>query len=209
MKTHPLLFLDLETTGHDPLRLVNGVLVPWHEIVDIGAVLTHQENPSVLDEFSVKVRPVHRERCLPGLVNHYPERAARGEWDNAVALPDAIRQLFGFLRNQGAVSVSGGQNFFFDWSFLVVAFAQCGIPEGEWSRSLHYTHFDIRSMAWQELLDPGETYDPDEFSLRNGRLLARLGLEPEPAVHEAINGARKSLECYKRLKELKRARKQS
>src|SRR3989344_905563 len=35
---NPLLFVDIETTGHDPLKLVNGQIVPWHEIIDFAAL---------------------------------------------------------------------------------------------------------------------------------------------------------------------------
>ncbi len=194
-----LLFLDLETTGHDPLKKVNGYLVPWHEIIDIAALLVEQKNLKVLGFLKTKVRPEHPERCLPNLVNHYPERAARGEWDEAVPLRHALDELLPFASKYGTVAVPGGQNWFFDWSFLTVAFAWCDISESEYSKHLHYTRFDTRSMAVQELLRPGEVYDPAEFSIRNGRLLTRLGLEPEPEVHEAINGARKAFEVYRKL----------
>lgn len=200
---HPLLFLDLETTGHDPLKKVNGYLVPWHEIIDAAALLVEQENLEVVGFYRARVRPEHPERCLPDLVNHYPERATHGEWDDAVPLEHALGELLRFASKRGIVAVPGGQNWFFDWSFLIVAFAWCNISESEYNKCLHYTRFDTRSMAVQKLLRPGEIYDPAEFSIRNGRLLKRLGLEPEPEVHEAINGARKAYEVYKKLRELK------
>lgn len=199
---YPLLFLDLETTGHDPLARIGDHLIPWHEVIDIGAVLVDQEGLEVVGEFQEKVRPIHPERCLPDLVNNYKERAAHGEWDGALALPDAIRQLLNFAKSRGTVSIPGGQNFFFDWTFLTVALAWCGISEGEWRKYIHYTRFDTRSMAVQALLDPGQIYDPQEFSMRNNRLLLRLGIEPEAEVHEAINGARKAFEVFRKLRAL-------
>lgn len=203
MKVHPLLFLDLETTGHDPLKRVGQNLVPWHEIIDIGGILVDPERLSVVAEFEKKVMPAHAERCLPDLVNRYRERAARGEWLTGTILPVAIHKLLWFAGSTGETAILLGQNFFFDWNFLSVAFAACGIEESEWKKFLHYTRLDVRSMAAQALLGPGEVYDPDEFSMRNSRLLKRLGIDPEPEVHEAINGARKSFEVYRKLRELR------
>lgn len=203
-KRHPLLFNDNETTGHDPLRKIGNYLVPWHEIIDMGAILVDPDTLEVLDTFEQKVIPTHPERCLPNLVNHYPERARRGEWKNAVYLEPAVRKFLEFAGSRGVPAVVLGQNYFFDWSFISVAFAWCGIMESEWGRYLHYTKLDTRSMSVQELLRPGEVYDPDEFSIRNGKLLERLGIEPEPEVHAAINGARKAFEVYKKLREIKR-----
>ena len=48
-------FLDLETTGHEPLRRVGDSLVIWHEIIDIGAVFCG-EDLKVITEFETKVK---------------------------------------------------------------------------------------------------------------------------------------------------------
>jgi len=200
----PLLFLDLETTGHEPLRMVNGVLVPWHEIIEIGAVLADQRL-NVLAELSVKVRPVHPERCVPNIVNHYPERAARGEWNNAFPLTDGVRDVLGTIAwntpNQQVVPT--GQNPAFDWSFLLVAFALCGITEDVWAQYLHYAKLDTRTMAVQQLWEPGTTYDPAAYSLRNETLARTLGITMESYPHEAINGARQAYTVFKKLRELR------
>lgn len=208
---YPLLFLDLETTGHDPLKLVNGVLAPWHEIIEIGGVFVEQRSLVKLDEFDMKVRPEHPERCLPNLVNDYPERAKRGEWDNAFTQRGAIWIFLGgycakMNSVMNSVVIPAGQNFFFDWSFLVVAFAGCGIDEKVWQKYLHYTRLDTRSMAVQELLKPDEVYFPNNYSLRNPRLSEVLGLPPEPYPHRALNGAHQAYLVYKALRELKRKR---
>ena len=70
-------FLDLETTGHEPLRRVGDSLVIWHEIIDIGAVFCG-EDLKVITEFETKVKPKHPERCIPNIVNNFPERAGSG-----------------------------------------------------------------------------------------------------------------------------------
>ncbi len=195
----PLLFADLETTGHDPLRRVGEHIEPWHEIIDIGALLVEQRTLRVIGEFERKIRARHPERCLPNLVNNYYARALIGEWDKAVSLEDAITDFLVFAGRMGVPSFSGGENFFFDWGFLLVAFASCGVSEADWKGSLHYKRFDTGSMAIQEFRRPGQVVAPEEFSLRNGSLVKKLDLEPEPKVHAAINGARKAFEVYKKL----------
>lgn len=217
-KLLPFLFLDLETTGHDPLKRVciknsggasKYILVPWHEIIDVGAVMVKQDLTEMGEPFSLKVKPEHPERCLLNLVNDYPKRAVTGEWENAVSLHEALIRLFSWIQRtapQQAVAIPGGQNWFFDWSFLVVAFAACGIIENEWRQYLHYTRFDTRSMAIQELWEPGTPYDPSDYSLRNDRLAKRLGIPAEPYPHEALNGAREALMVYRKLVELKKHR---
>ncbi|HEY4486659.1 MAG TPA: 3'-5' exonuclease [Candidatus Paceibacterota bacterium] len=202
---YPLLFLDTETTGHDPLRCVGGSLAMWHEIIEVGMVAVASDTLNVLGNFEIKITPKHPERCLPDLINHYPARAARGEWNNAVSLPVAISELFLFCseRNVGPFALIG-QNFFFDWSFLSVALATCAVAEDEWSKFFHYAKLDTRSMAVQELAGP-EGYDPKDYSLRGGLLQKRLCIPPEPLPHTALNGAYQAYHLYKALAQKKSA----
>lgn len=202
-KALPLFFIDLETTGHDPIKRIDDKLVRWHEIIDIGGIMVDPNTLLISDTFERKVTPEHPERCLPNLVNNYPARAIKGEWDKALPIETAIDLFFKFIEQFNTVCIPGGQNWFFDWSFLSVAFAWCKISEEKWRQHLHYTRFDTRSMAIQELLPADEAYNPDEFSLRNGHLLKQLGIKPEPKVHRAINGAMKAYEVYKKLRELR------
>lgn len=208
-----LCFLDLETTGHDPLKLVTlpgeeKTLKPWHEIIDIGCVFAQSDTLEQVGEFKILVKPEYPKRCIPNIINHYRERAERGEWQNAVNLDEAIRQLLDTCQTYGNEEIvcPGGQNWFFDWSFLFVAFTWCGIEEDEWKQYLGYKKFDTASMAMQELKNPGTSLNMSEFSLRSGKLQATLGIKPEPVPHRAINGARQALEVYRKLENLKRKR---
>src|SRR3989338_6197538 len=121
-----LAFIDLETTGHDPLKLVDGSLVLWHEIIDIGAVfidvMTHEP---VGREYSMLIKPEHPERRLSNLINGYEERAKQGEWETAVSLREGIWGLLVACHQFGehVVPVPIGQNWAFDWSFLFSALA--------------------------------------------------------------------------------------
>ena len=194
------MFVDVETTGHEPLRLVDGVLAQWHEIIEIGAVLIDDE-PSSHEEFSVKIRPLHPERCIPNLINDYLARAGRGEWLQAVQLEEAMLMLCGFgaLERVNWPINLVGQNFSFDWLFLSVAFAAAGISEADLARIFHYARLDTRSMAVQELWRRGTRYDPKDYSIRTDGLSLALGIPPEPLPHEALNGARQALAVFRAL----------
>lgn len=208
-----LAFLDVETTGHDPLRLVNSrtkkkLLTPWHEIIDIGCVFADERSLDVVGEFSKLIKPEHPERCITPIVNHYPERAKRGEWDNAVTLRQGVLdflECIGGHKGEGVVFPLG-HNFTFDWSFFSVAFALCGIEEKEWSKYLHYARGDTHAMALQELTKPDEAYNPNAFSLRSGKLQQALGLPPEPEPHLGLNGAYQAYYVFKALRELRAKR---
>jgi len=210
----PLLFLDIETTGHEPLkrfghlaltrdRKPRTLLEPWHEIIEIGALWVDPHDFHVIQEFEEKIAPKFPERCLPDLINHYPERAARGEWKGVWSL-EIVLTLFLAKCGHFERSHLVGQNFFFDWTFLTVALAQCGITEAEVSKVLHYKKMDTASMAVQALLGEGELYDPANFSLRSGRLQEVLGIKPEPLPHTALNGAYQAYNVFVKLQELKR-----
>jgi len=206
----PILgFIDLETTGHDPLKLVTAsrkqVLTFWHEIIDIGCVFAKSDTLEAIGEFETLVIPRHPERCIPDIINHFPERRAQGEWKDAIPLDEGIEKLFSACRLYGGgdVVVPGGQNWFFDWSFLTVAFALCGMDEKEWGTYLSYKRFDTASMAVEALRQPGTSLDMAAFSLRSGKLQETLGIEPEPIPHRALNGARQALEVFRKLDSLK------
>lgn len=205
-------FLDLETLGNEPFRqsiMVRDrirLLEPWHEIIDIGIVFAEKDTLRILGEWEMKIKPKRPERCIPNIINGYPERAANGEWKDAVPLEKAIKDLFETCQHYRAETITGGQGFFFDDNFLMVAFTVCNISEEEQREFFHYSHFDTRSMAIQELWVPGTPFDPDDFSIRSGKLLTRLGIETEPIPHTAINGARKAYEVCKALTQLKQKR---
>lgn len=212
MENTVLGFIDIETTGHDPLRSTvnNGclVMIPWHEIIDIGCVFVRTPGLEILGEFQTLVKTWNPERCDPKTVSitNFPERWANGEWDNAPSLKDAIKMFAGECRkHMGAtgVIIPGGQNFFFDWSFLSVAFAYLGIKDEEYATYLHYKKFDVSSMAIQGLWNVEKNLDMSQFSLRTGLLQKALGLQDEPKPHYAINGARQAYAAFKGLSELK------
>lgn len=206
-----LAFIDIETTGHDPLKLAtlrgrDVALVPWHEIIDLGCIFARSDTLEIAGEFQTLIVADHPERCIPDIINHYPQRRERGEWDDSLPLSDALRDFFSACQTHGggSVVIPGGQNWFFDWSFLTVAFAFCEMDEKEWRKYLHYKKFDTASMAIEACREPGTYLDMAQFSLRKGKLQEMLGIEPEPMPHCALNGARQALEVFRKLDALKR-----
>lgn len=212
MEFQILGFTDLETIGHDPLQriTVDGrtLLEPLHEIIDIGCVFTRVPGFEIMEEFQTLVKPEHPEYCDPKTIpiTSFPERWKSGEYKNAPSLREAVKLLFDTCRRHSAekaVVIPGGQNFFFDWSFLSAAFYILGISNDEYTKYIHYKKFDVASMAIQELWDPRTPLDMSRFSLRSGLLQKTLGIEPESKPHYAINGARQAYWTFRKLSERK------
>ena len=108
MKKIILGFIDIETTGHDTVMPVDvggsTYLELWHEIIDFGCVFASLPGFKVVSEYSTKVTPLHPERCLPDLINHYPARAAKGEWKSAVSLEDALADFFAHAKKSAVIN---------------------------------------------------------------------------------------------------------
>lgn len=195
-------FLDIETTGHDPLlQQPDGQLVTWHEIIDLALIVTNQKL-KILGKFDQKVIVKHPERCIPNIINNFPERLAMGEWDTAKDLKETLQSLLCFVSGFGKIIIVG-QNPSFDIAFLKVALCHCGHTNDHWDKYFHYAPLDTKSMAVQALLGPDDNYDPSSFSLRNSLLSERLGIESEPIPHKAVNGAMQSYNVFKALRNLK------
>lgn len=159
----PLVVTDVETTGLDVRR---------HEIIEIGAVML---DPVTLDlgaTLDLKIKPEHPETAQVEAfaINGYTPEA----WQEAIALHEAMTRYAEFTA--GAVFASW--NITFDWQFIEEAFRTTDVrPE------LDYHRIDIPSLAWLQL----RAKRPTSFKLSS--LAPLLGIEPEPAVHRAINGA--------------------
>lgn len=163
--TRTLAITDIETTGLDP---------KWHEIIEIGLVLVRQDTLEVIGELDLKVRPEHIDRAEPEAlrVNGYrPE-----DWSEAVALHPALIRYA--TMTAGAALVA--HNAAFERSFLEAAFRRHKVRH-----ALGHHHLDTMPLAWLALRDKGGL---ESFKL--AVVAKRLGVEPEPAVHRAIEGAR-------------------
>ncbi|MEK7477748.1 MAG: 3'-5' exonuclease, partial [Patescibacteria group bacterium] len=120
MKKSNLAFIDLETTGLDPVK---------HEIIEIGCILARQvgregQGPAieVIEEFDLRVKPEHLETSDPESlrINGYNEM----DWLFAVDLGSAMKAVSD--KTDGAILVA--QNVAFDWLFLEKAFVKTSVP---------------------------------------------------------------------------------
>ena len=128
MKNLKLVFVDLETTGLDPMN---------HEVIEIGIVIAEQtkgedgkQTLNLLAEHNIQLKPVHIENADPkGLeVNKFYKR----DWSAAVPQQEglaAAAKLF-----DGGVFIA--QNVGGDWAFLLKAGADHGV---KFEGTVHYT----------------------------------------------------------------------
>lgn len=170
-----IAFIDFETTG---LR------ADWHEIIEVGVVVFDDKNGRVVETFSAKVRPVYPQRIdrEAQAINGYVDR----KWADAPGAHETWKKFASMTKG----CMLAAHNITFDYAFLQAAIK--AHPELEFS--FDRRKLDTISMAYVKL--PG----CKDFSLKG--LCRQLGLKPEPKVHEALNGAVKGYELFKKLKDL-------
>lgn len=168
-----LAFTDIETTGLDPMN---------YEIIEIGLVVVRQDTLEVLDELNVKIKPKNPDHMDPGAVERNGYR--KEDWEGAGNLKDAILQYSEKTKN----AIFCAYNATFDWPFMLEAFRKTGVKD-----TMDYHRLDIFTLAWEKLQK--EKLE----SLGLSSVSEHLGLVTEPVPHRAINGARSSLEVYKKL----------
>jgi DNA polymerase III alpha subunit (gram-positive type) len=176
-----LAFVDVETTG----------LVPgWHEMIDIGVVLT-ELNGREVDTFFQRIQPRHPERLSEGARRVNAFDAERWNELGAVDAAQAVLQLreFHVRAAQGKGVILVAFNSQFDAAFLDHLFRGA---DANWRELYHYFVLDVPSMAWA-------------LGLRGltGQALAdALQIEDEPRVaedHTGLTGARLNARLYRAL----------
>lgn len=128
-------FLDVETTGLDPLQ---------HEILEIAIVdLTGQV---LLD---TKIRPVHIETATPIAlqINGYADHPER--WKDAPTFAEKAEEICKILRHRVLI----GQNPTFDRSFIISGLTQAGIENPE--KYVRRHTIDLTTLAWEHLVPCG------------------------------------------------------
>ena len=170
-----IAFVDLETTGLDPFK---------HEIIEIGLVIYDVEK-GTLEELNFKIRPMNIAAAEPKAleVNGYTESG----WKNALPLRAVLQEVSS--RCSGAYFLA--YNATFDWSFLEAAYEKTRLPI-----PCHYHRLCIMSMAWCKI----PKVKVEGYSLKT--VCVYLGIEPEPKVHRALNGAKKAFEVYMALSKI-------
>jgi DNA polymerase III alpha subunit (gram-positive type) len=171
----PNAFIDLETTGFKP-----GV----HEIIEIGGVITNAQL-EIIDEIDIKVQPVRIETASAHAmeVNGYTPES----WLGAISLRSAMEIFSAKTEN----AIMSGHNTRFDLSFLLHAFEETGVEN-----KMHNHKRDNIFIAKQRLKDSGL----NDFTQK--AVAIHLGVEPEPDIHRAINGAYQAYQIYKKLMEI-------
>lgn len=185
----PIAFTDIEATGLEKFRLslLDPVLVPWHEICEIGLVLVNQKTLEVRCEknWKTKVPNPYRMNAKAQEINGFDEE----QWKDALNLEDALTEY-----NACAIgAIFAAHNPTYDKSMMEVASAVLNV---KWE--LDYHCIDTWSYALAVLNAKG--YFLDSYRLND--LCKFLGLGEEPMPHRAINGARKAFEVYKALRSL-------
>ncbi len=176
-----LAFVDVETTG----------LVPgWHEMIDIGVVLTELDGREV-ETFFQRIQPRHPERLSEGARRVNAFDAERWRELGAVDAAQAVELLRAFharvAQGRGVMLVAFNSQF--DAAFLDHLFRGA---DANWRELFHYFVLDVPSMAWA-------------LGLRGltGQALAdALQIPDEPRVakdHTGLTGARLNARLYRAL----------
>jgi DNA polymerase-3 subunit epsilon len=128
-KPPPLVFLDLETTGLNPLT---------SDIIELAVMKVDSQSLAVLDWFATKVRPSDGALVEPEaaeLNGFSPD-----EWADAPGVGDVLLVLRRFLDG----CLVAGHNPGFDWAFLTATFHRLGM---RLPRIEHHL-LDTASLAW-------------------------------------------------------------
>lgn len=177
-----LAFIDIETTG----------LIPgWHEMIDIGIVLTDLDGNEI-SEFFARIHPHHPERLSDGAkaVNGFSVE----RWHQHSALsPAAAADSIAAFRNHAAAEkhvLFVAFNSAFDLAFMDHLFREQG---RNWRELFHYMVLDVPSMAWAK----------GYHGLTGQRLAEAMRLPDEPRVadeHTGLTGARLNARIYNALR---------
>ena len=176
-----LAHIDVETTG----------LVPgYHEIIDIGVVMTDLEGRE-LDRLFIRILPRHPERLAPGAAAVHAFSVELWEQRGYVSHREAVEQLVAFHN-----AVAGSRNVlfvaynaWFDISFVDQLFRSV---DRTWREIFHYYILDLPSMLWSLGLR----------DLSGPELAEELGIAEEtsdPLEHTGMTGAISNVEVYRAL----------
>lgn len=176
MRDKRLAFIDVETTGFNPLD---------HEVIEIGCMIAKLDERGVyveLESFEVKVKPEHIETAEREAlrINRYNEE----DWMFAHTQKEAFTMLA--QKCDGCVLVA--QNTPFDYSFLIAGFMRNKIKD-----PFFFAKLDTISLAYLRFRKVPEM---TSFSLKS--LCEHYGIKNEKA-HSALADIRATFEVFKKL----------
>ncbi|MGO8994722.1 MAG: exonuclease domain-containing protein [Polyangiaceae bacterium] len=172
-----LLFVDVETTGLDPVR---------HEIIELAAVRVHPQLLFIERELVTRVRPQFPERCSmeTASINGFDPQ----KWDHEPDIYDALKRFAPLAEG----CILAGHNVGFDKAFLAAGYRRAGLEEPKMD---HHT-IDTATLAWP-LAVAGALE-----SLSLGPVCDLLGIRNEGA-HSARRDVARAMEVYRRLMALR------
>ena len=176
MKEKKLAFIDLETTGFDPLT---------QEVIEIGCLFAKLNEKGIYEElesFEVKVKPEHIETADKEAlrINRYSDE----DWLFAHTQKEAFTMLA--QKCEGCVLVA--QNTPFDYGFLQAGFSRNGLKD-----PFFFAKLDTISLAYLRFRKDPEM---NNFSLK--ALCEKYGIKNEKA-HSALADIRVTFEVFKKL----------
>lgn len=169
----PIAFIDLEMSGLEPLR---------HEILSIGMVRVSQPDFSVLEEWSVFIKPQKWDDADPEAMK--VNRLTLDHFANAVPLHDALQQF----AEKTTDHIIAGWNCAYDWAFLEAGFAQTGV-----TTHIHKRILDVLPYAFAKL-----QHEREWNSMSLAGVAKSLDISVE-GHHDALADARMTYEIYKKL----------
>jgi DNA polymerase III epsilon subunit-like protein len=106
------------------------------------------------------------------------------EWKDKPSLKSTIGLFLSWVHDCEAKKIIAGHNPRFDLEFLSRAFYECNLRHPFGFRTI-----DMHSLAYAKF---GESMSSDQ-------IYEKLGLEPEPKPHNALNGAMCEARAFRRL----------
>lgn len=172
LRTHSVVFLDVETTGLDPKT---------HEIVEIAIVAI---DGSVV--LNTKVKPVNLETATEEAlkVNGYADHPEW--WDGAPTFEEIKDEVLAALEHKIIV----GQNPQFDRNFVVEALARVGVEKAY--RKVRRHTVDTITLAWEHLVPCGL----EMLNLGHECEFLGIELDREGGIHGALPDAQAARTVY-------------
>lgn len=187
------IFVDIETTGLDPLR---------HRALEVAIKVIDLSDGNVLGSYSsILKQPVEvweRSDPLSLSVNGFKwEDLADGREEAQVT--NEIIQLLRSLETVRGKSFFIAQNPTFDRAFFAQLIPVYRQEQLQWP----YHWLDFASMYWalrvHQLRSTGRMGVGEELSLSKDIIAKENGLLPEPQPHRAMNGVDHLIHCYSRV----------
>lgn len=177
MNYKKIAFTDFEMSGLDPLK---------HEIIEVGLIVADANSLETIAEMDRKIRMERPETANAESLKFAGYREE--DWRDAISIREALEEY----SKLASGTMFAAWNTPFDWTFLAEAYRAANIKN-----PLDYHTLDIFSVAYEKLRKNTELKN-----LKLSTICGHFGLEREPKPHRAINGARKALEIYKKLREI-------